>query len=67
MDLEGLMNRYLRLRRELSTAYQAQTWCSDHINRLADQIDATEREIAAGQSLDEHSDESCAGLTHEAA
>ena len=64
MDFELLMGRYLRLRQELSIAYRAQSWHADRIDWLADQIAATEREIAACQPVDEHSDESYFGSVH---
>jgi uncharacterized protein (DUF1499 family) len=54
MDVDLVMGRYLQLRRELSNAYQAQSWNSERIDWLADQIAETEREIAASQSVDEH-------------
>jgi len=53
MDSDLVMGRYLRLRQELSNAYQAPSWNSARIDALADQIAATEREIAASQSVDE--------------
>jgi cell division FtsZ-interacting protein ZapD len=54
MELDLVMGRYLRLRQELSSAYQAPSWDSERIDALADQIAATEREIAAAQSVGEH-------------
>jgi hypothetical protein len=53
MDLEQLMGRYYRLKQELSLAYKLQPWHSGRIDRLADELTATEREIAALQPPDE--------------
>jgi hypothetical protein len=58
MDLEQLMGRYFRLKQELSIAYRAQPWHSGKIDRLADDLAATEREIAALQPIDEQCNES---------
>lgn len=49
MDLEQLMGRYFRLKQELSIAYRVQPWHSARIDRLADDLAATEKEIAARQ------------------
>ncbi len=53
MDLEQLMGRYFRLKQELAIAYKAQPWQSGRIDRLADELAATEREIARLQPADE--------------
>jgi hypothetical protein len=53
MDLEQLMGRYFRLKQELSIAYRAQPWHSGRIDRLADDLAATEREIATRQLVPE--------------
>ena len=58
MDLEQLMGRYFRLKQELSIAYKAQPWHAGRIDRLADELAATEREIAALQPVDEQCNES---------
>jgi hypothetical protein len=47
MDLEQLKGRHAQLRQELSTAFREQSWDSAYFDRLADQIVATEREIAS--------------------
>ena len=47
MDLEQLMGRYFRLRQELSLAYRTQPWHSGHLDRLADELAATERAITS--------------------
>ncbi len=57
MDLDQLMGRYFRLKQELSIAYKTQPWHSGRIDRLADEIAATEREIAARQPVDEQRSE----------
>jgi len=54
MNLEKLMTRYFRLRQELSIAYRARPWQVGRVDRLANEIARTEREIAlmqAGQAL----------------
>lgn len=53
MHLEQLMGRYFRLKQELSLAYRQQPWHGARIDRLADDLAATEREIAALQPSDE--------------
>ena len=50
MDLELLTERYFRLTQELSLAYRAAPWVSSRIDRIADEIAAAEREIAAVHS-----------------
>lgn len=57
MDLDQLMGRYFRLKQELSIAYRSQPWHSGKIDRLADELAATEREIAARQPADEQCSE----------
>jgi hypothetical protein len=57
MDLDQLMGRYFRLKQELAIAYKAQPWHSGRIDRLADELAATEREIAARQPVDEQCNE----------
>ena len=51
MELEPLMGRYFRLRQELSIAYRSRPWQSARIDRLAEDLAATEREIGAVQSM----------------
>ena len=62
MHLEQLMGRYFRLRQELSLAYREQPWHGACIDRLADDLSATEREIAALQPLDEQCGEPMLGF-----
>jgi len=50
VQLESLMGRYFRLKQELSIAYRARPWLGGRIDRLADDLAATEREIGAMQS-----------------
>ena len=50
MNLEQLMGRYFRLQQELSIAYRQQPWQSKRIDRLANDLSSTEREIAALQA-----------------
>jgi hypothetical protein len=47
MDLEQLMGRHFRLRKELSLAYRTRPWHSGHLDRLADDLAATARAIAS--------------------
>lgn len=62
MDLEQLMGRYFRLKQELSIAYRAQPWNSARVDRLADDLAATEREIAAHHPADEQYNEPMLGF-----
>lgn len=50
MELEPLMGRYFRLKQELTIAYRARPWQSSSIDRLADDLAATEREIGLLQA-----------------
>jgi len=50
MNLEQLMGRYFRLQQELSIAYRQQPWQHTRIDRLADDLSSTERDIAALQA-----------------
>ncbi len=47
MSIEQLMGRYLRLKQDLEIAYRAQPWRGGLINRLANDIARTERELAS--------------------
>ncbi len=49
MILEELMAQHARLKRELASAYQSQSWNENQIDWLVDQLYAIEREIAAIQ------------------
>ena len=53
---DQLMGRYSRLRQELSNAYGQRPWHSDRIDRLASELAATERDIAA---LGPHDEQCC--------
>ncbi len=46
MDLEQLTGRYRRLKDELAVAYGEQPWPAGRIERLAQEIAATEQAIA---------------------
>ena len=50
MDLEQLTGRYVRLKQELAAAYRAEPWHRGRIDRLANELSATEREIAVAQA-----------------
>ena len=58
MNQEQLMGRYFRLQQELSIAYSAQPWNSRRIDRLANELAGTEREITTARSSDERQAES---------
>ncbi len=47
MDLEQLTGRYVRLKQELAAAYNVEPWHRGRIDRLANELTATEHEIAA--------------------
>ena len=53
MNLDQLAGRYSRLQQELAAAYLAQPWHSGRIDRLVNDLSATEREIAAAQARHE--------------
>jgi hypothetical protein len=53
MDREQLIGRYFRLQQELAAAYGVVPWQSGRIDRLANELVATEREIAALQPAEE--------------
>ena len=53
MDIEQLMGRYFRLQQELSVAYSMVPWQTGRIDRLANDLAATEREIAVLRLVDE--------------
>jgi hypothetical protein len=62
MDLDQLMGRYFRLKQELSIAYRAQPWQSARIDRIADELAATERDIASLHPRDEPHGQSALGF-----
>jgi hypothetical protein len=62
MDIEQLLGRRSRLQQELAIAYQAQPWHSARIDRLADDLLATECQIAALQPADEQRGEGRLGF-----
>jgi hypothetical protein len=50
MTLDQLMGRYFRLRQELEIAYSQKLWQGALIDRLANDLSATERLLAEQQS-----------------
>lgn len=62
MQLEQLMGRYFRLKQELAVAYRERPWHGARIDRLADDLTSTEREIAALQPVDEQCGDSMLGF-----
>jgi hypothetical protein len=62
MDLEQLMGRYFRLKQELAIAYRAQPWQTARLDRLAEDLAATEKEIVAARTEDEQCGETNFGF-----
>ena len=62
MQLEQLMGRYFRLKQELAVVYRERPWHGARIDRLADDLTSTEREIAALQPVDEQCGDSMLGF-----
>ena len=58
MEHEQLMGRLLRLKQELDVACRAQPRHSARIDRIADDLGAAERQLAALGPQDEQCDES---------
>jgi len=67
MILQELMAQHSRLKRELASAYQSQSWNSNQIDWLVDQLYATEREIAAIQQGDEDFGDTDSGFIYHSA
>jgi hypothetical protein len=63
MQLEQLMGRYFRLAQELAQTYHAQPWHGARADRLAEDMVATQREIAALQPVDEQCGDTMLGFT----
>ena len=55
MNRDQLMGKYFRLQQALSVAYLAQPWHPERVDRLANDLAAVERQIAAIQPTDERS------------
>lgn len=58
MDQEQLMGRFIRLKQELAVAYRAEPWQSARVDRIADDLADTERQLVALRPLDEQCGES---------
>jgi|KBSMisStandDraft_5_1062788.scaffolds.fasta_scaffold2892380_1 hypothetical protein len=54
MNLEQLIGRHFRLQQELGIAYSTVPWHTGRIDRLTNDLAATEREIAALEALQQH-------------
>ena len=54
MNLELLTKRHFRLTQELAVEYRARPWVTSRIDRIANDIAATERAIAELHSSAEH-------------
>jgi hypothetical protein len=67
MILEELMAQHSRLKRELASEYQAQSWNENQIDWLVDQLYAIEREIAAIQQGDEDFGDTDSGFVYQSA
>jgi hypothetical protein len=63
MGSDQLIGRYSRLRPELLDAYAQQYWHGDHIDRLANELAQTERDIAAPAPRDEQCSDALPPLT----
>ena len=53
MNIEKLAVRYFQLKQDLSIAYNSRPWNRLAVDRLANEIARTEREIAALKSKDQ--------------
>ena len=53
MNIEKLAVRYFQLKQDLSIAYNSRPWNRAVVDRLADEIARTEREIAALKTEDQ--------------
>ena len=62
MNLEQLIGKYQRLRDELAQAYGEPVWNMSRINRLSDEIVATERAMAQSLPVDEQTNDLIPGL-----
>jgi hypothetical protein len=67
MILEELMVQYSRLKRELASAYQSQSWNANQIDWLVDQLYAIEREIASIRQGDEDFGDTDSGFVYQSA
>jgi|KBSMisStandDraft_5_1062788.scaffolds.fasta_scaffold438797_1 hypothetical protein len=61
MNLEQLMGRYFRLKQELAIAYRSNPWQTARLDRLADDLAATEQQIVAARPVDEQCSEPAFG------
>ena len=62
MHFEQLIGKYQRLRDELAQAYSDPVWNTSRINRLSDDIVATERAMAKSLPMDEQTNDLIPGL-----
>ncbi|MBA3590469.1 hypothetical protein [Methylibium sp.] len=53
MVFTQLIGRYRRLQQDLAISYEARPWHSGRIDRLADELAETERQLAVMAPLDE--------------
>jgi tRNA(Glu) U13 pseudouridine synthase TruD len=65
MILEALMVQHSRLKRELASAYQSESWNESQIDWLVDQLYAIEREITAIQQGDEDFGDTDSGFIYQ--
>lgn len=61
MTLEQLTGKHERLRQELADAYSAPSWRVGRIDRIAEELAATERALASHRSRDEPTDDPLLG------
>ena len=57
MEISQLMGRYYRLQQELSVAHGEQPWHTARIDRIAQEVAATARQISDLQPVDEQCDD----------
>jgi hypothetical protein len=62
MTNDQLNGKYARLKLELTQAFAAPAWRVGQIDRLADDLADTERELAATQPADEQTGDSMLGF-----
>ncbi len=62
MNTEQLTGRHARLRLELAQAFAAPAWRVGQIDRLADELAETERQLAACRPVDEQTNDPLLGF-----
>lgn len=62
MGLEELVGHYMRLRADLSHAYEAAHWNSAHLDRISNEMASVERSILNSRPWDEQTSDTLTGL-----